>query len=223
MEWQDFFKLLHVLTFVYWVGADLGVFYAARLVVNPQYSPQTRAALLKVLDWIDQIPRHMLLATFPVGAVLAANLEISPITGFWLYAVWVAAIVWMYIVVYLHKHHGQPKLLARFDLLMRALLIAALVVTGIMSIAGDGPFLRDWLGWKILFFGCAVACGFGIRMAFTPFGPAFAQLMKEGSSPPVEAAMKKALDNAVPFVIGIWLFAGAAAFVGLSYERLFGS
>ncbi len=223
MEWQDFFKLLHVITFVYWVGADIGVFYAARLVVNPQYTPQTRANILKILDWIDQIPRYMLLATFPVGATLAANLAISPITGFWLYAVWIVAIGWMWVITHLHKHHGKPKALAQADLAARALLIAALVVTGIMSINGDGPFLRDWLGWKVLLFGCAVACGFGIRIAFRPFGPAFAQLMKEGSSPPVEAAMKKALDNAVPFVIGIWVFASAAAFLGLSHERLFGS
>lgn len=223
MEWQDFFKLLHVLTFVYWVGADLGVFYAARLVVNPQYTPQTRATLLKVLDWIDQIPRYMLLATFPVGATLAARLEISPITGFWLYAVWIAAILWIWLITHLHKNQGKPKALVQFDLGLRVLLIIALVVTGIMSIAGDGPFLRDWLGWKVLLFGLAVACGFGIRMAFAPFGPAFAQLMKEGSSPPVEAAMKKALDNAVPFVIGIWVFASMAAFLGLSHERLFGS
>ena len=32
MDWQDIFKLLHVLTFVYWVGADLG----GRLRAGPE-------------------------------------------------------------------------------------------------------------------------------------------------------------------------------------------
>ena len=144
MEWQDFFKLLHVLTFVYWVGADIGVFYSARLVVNPQYSPQTRATLLKILDWIDQIPRYMLLATFPVGAVLAANLEISPITGFWLYAVWIVAIGWMWVITQLHRHHGQPKALAQADLAARGLLIVALVVTA-LNTGVDAGLAARWI------------------------------------------------------------------------------
>ena len=132
MEWQDFFKLLHVITFVYWVGADIGVFYAARLVVNPQYTPQTRANILKILDWIDQIPRYMLLATFPVGATLAANLAISPITGFWLYAVWIVAIGWMWVITHLHKHHGKSKALAQADL-------RALMERGGLAPAGGTP------------------------------------------------------------------------------------
>ena len=94
MEPNDFLKLLHVLTFVYWLGADLGVFYAARVAAGPRLAVDTRAALFKVMTWIDLIPRMMLILTFPVGAQLAAGLGISPIVGGWLWLVWIGAIAW---------------------------------------------------------------------------------------------------------------------------------
>jgi hypothetical protein len=225
MEWQDFFKLLHVITFVYWVGADLGVFYSARLVVNPKYSKETRATLLKVLAWIDMIPRYMLLLTFPVGATLAANLGYSPIDGVWLYLVWIAAAAWVYMVWLIHHREGTDaaKRLTRLDLMLRYAFILALVIPSITSLAGAGPYETEWLPIKILLFAGAVCCGVGIRLTFTPFGAAFGKLMAEGSSPPVEMQMTRALNHAVPFVIGIWVFAAITAFLGMNHEMLFGS
>ncbi|MDA0369099.1 MAG: hypothetical protein O3C65_05030 [Proteobacteria bacterium] len=225
MDWQDIFKLLHVLTFVYWVGADLGVFYAARLVVNPKYSPETRATLLKTLAWIDMIPRYMLLLTFPVGATLAANLGISPIDGVWLYLVWIAAAAWIVMAWQIHHREGTDaaRRLTKFDLVLRLAFLAALVIPAITSLAGAGPYETQWLPIKILLFAGAVACGVGIRVTFTPFGAAFGKLMTEGSSPAVETQMSRSLAHAVPFVIGIWVFAAITAFLGMNHEMLFGS
>ena len=136
MDWQDIFKLLHVLTFVYWVGADLGVFYSARLVVNPKYSPETRARVLKLLAAIDMIPRYMLLLSFPVGTTLAANLGYSPIDGLWLYLAWAAAIAWIAMVWQIHHREGTnaAKRLTRLDLMLRFIFIAALVIPAITSL-----------------------------------------------------------------------------------------
>lgn len=225
MDWQDFFKLLHVLTFVYWVGTDLGVFYSARLVVNPKYSPETRATLLKVLAWIDMIPRYMLLLTFPVGATLAANLGYSAIDGVWLYLVWIAAIAWLIMVWQIHHREGTDaaKRLTRLDLLLRLIFIAALAIPAITSLAGSGPYETEWLPIKVLLFAGAVCCGVGIRVTFTPFGTAFGKLMSEGSSPEIEGQMTRSLNHAVPYVIGIWIFAAITAYMGMNHEILFGT
>lgn len=225
MDWQDFWKLIHVLTFVYWVGADLGVFYAARLVVNPRYSKETRATVLKTLAWIDMIPRYMLLATFPVGATMAANLGYSPIGGVWLYLVWAAAAAWIVMVWQIHHREGSDTgtRLARVDLWLRYAFILALAVPAIVSLAGGGPYETAWLPVKILLFAGAVACGVGIRVAFRPFGVAFGRLMAEGSSPAVEAQMSRSLNHAVPFVLGIWVTTAIAAFLGVNHELFFGT
>jgi len=64
-------------------------------------------------------------------------------------------------------------------------------------------------------------CGVGIRITFKPFVEAFKELGSKGSSFLIEEKMKRSLNHAVPFVIGIWFFAGLSAFIALSHERLF--
>lgn len=224
MEAQDFWKLLHVGTLVYWVGADLGVFYAAHLITNPAYSPRTRAVLLKLLAWIDMIPRYMLLLTFPVGAQLAAGLDLTLIGGAWLWLVWIAAAGWIFMVREIHRREGTEaaRTLGDIDLTLRIVFIGALVASAIASFSVGQPYATTWLALKVLLFAGAVSCGVAIRIAFKPFVPAFLQLVAEGSTPEVEAQMKGTLARTRPFVIGIWCLAAAAAFIGLNHERLFG-
>ena len=140
MDWQDIFKLLHVLTFVYWVGADLGVFYSARLVINPKYSPETRAAVLKLLARIDMIPRYMLLLTFPVGATLAANLGYSPIDGIWLYLVWAAAIGWIVLVWQIHHREGKESASAYSFFLPISKLFSGILISDLFDIQSSISF-----------------------------------------------------------------------------------
>jgi len=224
MDAQDLWKLLHVGTLVYWVGGDLGVFYTAHLITKPAYSPKTRAVLLKLLAWIDMLPRYMLLLTFPVGAQLAAGLDLSPITGVWLWLVWLVAAVWIVMVREIHRREGTAaaRTLSNIDLVLRLIFIAALVITPLVSLAGGTPYGESWLAIKVLLFAGAVSCGVAIRITFKPFVPAFLLLMSEGSSPEVEAQMKRTLSRTRPFVIGIWVLAGITAFIGLNHERLFG-
>ncbi len=225
MDGQDFWKLAHVGTLVYWVGADIGVFYSAHLITNPAFSPQTRAVLLKVLAWIDMIPRYMLLLTFPIGAQLAAGLDLSPITGGWLWLVWIAVAGWIVMVREIHRREGSSaaRTLGAVDLYLRLAFVAALIVSGVASLAGGTPYETTWLAVKVLLFAGAVSCGVAIRIAFRPFVPAFAQLVAEGSSPEVETLMKDTLATTRVFVIGIWIIAAVTAFIGLNHERLFGS
>lgn len=225
MEWVDIWKFCHVLTFVYWVGADLGVFYSARIVANPGYSIDTRAAVLRILSQIDMIPRYMLVLTFPIGATLAAHLEVGPSGKVWLVVVWLLGIVWLIYVNQIHRQEGNSfgRRMAQIDLFLRLIFIASLILVTIWSVYGSGPFQTIWLNIKILLFAATVACGVGIRITFSPFVKAFSSLIRDGSSPEIEATMKRALNHAVPFVIGIWVIAAIIAYIGLSHERLFGS
>ncbi len=80
--------LAHVLLFVYWLGGDIGVFYSSRYVANPALSIEARATALKIMAWIDEIPRICLVTILPVGFTLAYNagwLRVRPleIAGAW--------------------------------------------------------------------------------------------------------------------------------------------
>ena len=103
MDWHSFWLLLHLLTFVYWVGADLGVFYSARLVVNAKYTFQTRLQVLKLLGWVDMIPRYMLLLTFPIGLTLSYLVNSGPQSTILLMVVFFIFFSWIFLVFRIHK------------------------------------------------------------------------------------------------------------------------
>jgi hypothetical protein len=215
---QDLWTFLHVLTFVYWLGADLGVFYSSRFVVNADYTPETRAVALKILAWLDMAPRYALLLTLPVGLQLAHGAELSAIGGGWLLLAWLGSAAWISLVITIHRREGTAagRRLGQIDLGLRFVLIAGLVVAAVLSFTGGAPFAADWLALKALLFALAVTMGVGIRVTFAPFGPAFARLMTEGSSAEVEERMSTALARAKPFVLVLWAIIAAAAFIGIS-------
>ena len=215
---QDLWTFLHVLTFVYWLGADLGVFYSSGFVVNSKYSPETRAVALKILAWLDMAPRYALLLTLPVGLQLARGIELSAIGGGWLLLIWLGAAAWIGLVLVIHRREGTNagRRLANIDLALRLALIAGLVIAAITSFTSAAPFAANWLALKVLLFALAVSMGVGIRVTFAPFATAFGRLMAEGSSPDVEAQMSRALARAKPFVLALWLIIAAAAFTGIS-------
>ena len=107
MDWYSFWLLIHLLTFVYWVGADLGVFYSARLIVNPNYSFETRLQILKMLGWVDMIPRYMLLLTFPVGLTLSYLTNLGPQSIELLLIIFIIFILWVLLVLKIHKEEGS--------------------------------------------------------------------------------------------------------------------
>ncbi len=223
MNLENIWLLIHLMTFVYWVGADLGVFYSARLVVNPNYSFATRLSILNVLSWIDMIPRYMLLLTFPVGLILSYFLDLVPQNKFILFLVFAFFITWIVLVFKIHKAEGTKSGLkmARLDLYLRIVFIIILLVLCVSSFTINFPFKSDWLIIKVLLFTCTILCGIGIRITFKPFVEAFKDLSINGTSDIIEEKMKRSLNHAVPFVLGIWFFSGVAAFIGLSHERLF--
>ena len=223
MDWYSFWLLIHLLTFVYWVGADLGVFYSARLIVNPNYSFETRLQILKMLGWVDMIPRYMLLLTSPVGLTLSYLTNLGPQSIELLLIIFIIFILWILLVLKIHKEEGSllGTKLAKIDLYLRFIFIILLLLSCMCSFIMKYPFKSDWLVLKIVFFSFTIICGVGIRITFKPFMEAFMELSKNGSTNNVEDKMKRSLNHAVPFVIGIWVFAGLAAFIGLSHERLF--
>jgi hypothetical protein len=216
MTWHGVLVFAHVLLLVYWLGTDLGVFYSARYVLQPNLPPATRGTIARILLALDLSPRICLVLMLPVGMSLAASMGVSPVTGGWLAAVWIASLVWLTLVVTLYRGEHLPAaaVLRQVDLAVRVLLVATLLGTAIASLAGAGPFATTWLPWKIIAYAIAIACGVAIRVVLRPFGPALAALLSDGSTPEVEAALARSLRGTYPFVLTIWAMLLIAAFLG---------
>ena len=77
----ELLKLGHVLCLVYWLGADLGVFYSSYFVADDKLKAETRVAMAKLLFALDQGPRICMPLIFAFGAHLAFRLGLWQIPG----------------------------------------------------------------------------------------------------------------------------------------------
>jgi hypothetical protein len=212
--------LVHVLLLVYWLGADLGVFYSAGFLTKSELSLESRRTAMKILHFVDLFPRMALVLMLPVGSTLALLGGYAVLPEGWtapvLGIVWVAALAWFALVI---KLYGGPTAgLTRLDYAIRYAVIAGLLILAISSLSGNGPVLpgAEWLAAKLIIFAGIIGLGLGIRVVFKPFAVAFGQLIAKGSTPEVEAAMKTAQAKVRPIVLALWVGLIAEAYLGLS-------
>lgn len=214
MDGHDALVLAHVLLLAYWLGTDLGVFYVSYAVTDRALSPETRGRMARTLVALDLSPRICLVLMLPVGLTLAADLGLSPVRGGGLVLVWAAAAVWLAGVLAIHR--TQAAGLVRADGLLRAVLAVVLVVAGIVSLGGQGPFTPGWLGVKVALFGVAIGCGLAIRVLLRPFGPALAAVLGGGATARDEAVLAGALARTRPLVLVIWAVLVVSAGLGIA-------
>jgi hypothetical protein len=213
----DFLVLAHVILFAYWLGGDLGVFYASRFVSNPDLGREARKTAAAIMLAVDLSPRLCMVLVLPTGVHLAALRQQLPLSDLALAGMWLGALVWLALVLAVHFVQAAPaaRALQRTDFLLRLAVIAATAGTAFWHVADPGWIRGDWIALKLLLFAVTVACGLGIRIALRPFGPAFASLMEDGSRPATEGAIQRSLSRARPFVIAIWVALVLEAALGI--------
>ena len=220
---HSFGILLHILLLTYWLGADLGVFYSSRFVINPQISPDGRATALKIMHFVDLAPRIALILMLPSGITLMAATELGRdiFYGWPLALAWVGCLLWLVamIVSYFRTPAKHADLAHRVDTVVRGFVAAGLFLAAGYAFAVDSPFgvhtNPKWLAGKVAAYAICILGGIMIRVALKSFGPAFGALMSTGSSPEVEAALQGAMRRAMPWVVTIWIMILTAAALGV--------
>jgi hypothetical protein len=213
-----FVKLLHLLLFVYWLGADIGVFYSARFVRDSSLSIDARRMALRILGWIDQIPRYCLVLMLPVGyslanSVGAARLQRNDFAGIWL-----VGLLWLSLVWAIHHWQGSAlgQRLRRIDLVWRWILVPGLLWDAWQGFTGSGHILAPWLAAKFVVYALLIFCGIMIRVRGAALAPAIRDLLANGSTPAREAAVTQGFARTRYFVLTIWCLLVVAAYLGIS-------
>ena len=207
--------LLHVLVLVYWLGGDLGAYYASRFVYDSERPVPARTMAAKVLGDIDMAPRVCLLLAFPTGLALAAAKGWLAVHWVFVVVPFLAAGIWVLIAFAIHMDHGGGRGLKRFDVGLRWAFLLSLAATGAAALAGEVALPR-FLAFKLLLLAFAVLMGLLIRRTLIPFGPAFGRLVAEGPSPEVDAALRAPIARARPFVLSIWAALLLAGYLGIA-------
>ncbi len=203
-------KLLHLLLFVYWLGADVGTFYASRFVADAALAPPARATAARIMLGIDLLPRICMPLVLATGVQLASMLGVLAIGAAGLAGVWALSLGWLAMVLVIHQRGAGAARLARLDFGVRIVIVALLVAATLVL-----PALPAWTTLKLLGFAATVVCGLMIRVHLKPFGPAFAQLMAGGRSDEPNRIIAASIARCVPYVIAIWIVLIACAAAGL--------
>lgn len=207
--------LLHLLVFVYWLGGDIGVFYASFLLTDSKREAAGRIAAAKILNDVDLVPRICLLLTLPTGLAVAASRGWLSVSFAFVVAAFVIAFVWIFLVLALHNQIGAVAILRRIDTISRWLFCLALVALSIAGVAGavDVPL---FISVKMALLAFAISMGLFVRKALTPFGPAFAKLATSEVDAAANETIRTCLDRARPAVVAIWIALIAAAMLGIT-------
>lgn len=218
MTEHNLWVFIHILLFVYWLGADLGVFLLARIAKVATLSFAERALALKMALVIDTTPRICFALMFPVGLHLCSTGGFVAVPTAFIALSWAVAIAWIGLLVALGKSQGTPRgeQLNRIHLLFQAVALLALGAIGLWSWLGAGPFQGGWLAAKVTLFAAIFAMGIGIDYAFRPIGPAFMRLATEGSKPDIEAAIATSVDGAIRYVLALYALLVVIAFLGVT-------
>jgi hypothetical protein len=215
-------KLAHLLLFVYWLGADLGVFYSARFVRDGSLSRDARAMAVRIMGWIDQVPRYCLVLMLPVGYTLAREVGVVRLPDVGMIVLWIIAAGWLWMVWAIHHYQGTPRAdkLRSIDLGWRVVLSLGLLWDAWQGFRGTGHLFADWISIKFLLFALLIFCGIMIRVRGKPIGPALRRALAEGSTPELEADIARGFSRTRPFVLAIWALLLVAAWVGITKPSL---
>lgn len=219
MIWSDLaYRALvwvHLLLFVAWLGADIGVFTAGRhFRMRATYSLDQRLAILKLLVTVDMVPRTAFALMVPL------SLSVARMGGWWevplllVSAAWAFSGGWLWLVWDAHHHDQKPRAARnrKVEGWLRHAAGLGYLWLGVSSVLTGWPIEPAWLAWKALLFGAVFVAAFFIDFLFKPVGPLLVRVVQEGSSDQTEVPLRAAMDRA-----RLWVRVTYALLLGISF------
>lgn len=209
---------VHLLLFVLWLGADVGVFLLGQHFRKRHvYSLDQRIALLKLLVIVDLTPRAAWALMVPL------SLTVSFVGGWWdvwpamVWMSWSIAAFWLWLVFDAHAHDMTSRAARdrRWEGWLRYVLCAGYLLLGIESLISDHPIQLDWLAWKALLFGLIFAAAIMIDVTFKPVGPLLGKLLAEGSSDATEVPLLRTMNRTRLWVWCVYLLLVVTSWLGV--------
>lgn len=207
---------VHIILFVFWLGADVGVFAAALMARNPKRSFEARMALIRLAMLVDFFPRVCFALILPAGLHLVKALNLYPISTQLLMVGWALALYWLISLILVARNEGTKlaENVGRLAMVSHAFVGLIFVVLGLNSLATGAPLEETWFAVKLLLYGLVFWTAIAIDLCFRPFLVPFMEIGQHGSSPEREEAVARAINNTLVAVCTLYLLIAAIAFIG---------
>lgn len=215
MDTHSLWVYLHILLFVYWLGADLGLYLVMAFVKNPALSFETRVTLIRLAFYVDLFPRITFALILPVGMHLVLNLGLYLVSDEILVIAWIIGILWsgVHLGIVRYKGTARAELLSRINRIYEAAGGLFFVTLAAISLASGAPVEARWLAWKLLLFGLIFWVILGFDTLFRPF-TTILRMGPEGSSPAMEATVTRVTNRTMLWSLLLYVLIAAVAFLG---------
>ncbi len=199
-------KMAHLLCLVYWLGADLGVFYSSFFVVDDNKSAEVRMAAAKILFALDLAPRVCMTLMIPTGLNLGFAMGLLKVPMPVVIATWTICLAWLAMVLFLHfaSRARDLSFLTKTDFRFRFVVIAVLVAFAVYALTSETRVAPDYISYKLIILALMVLCGLMIRLKLRVFSPAFSNLAKGPLSGADRRDIRTSMVSTRPYVIAIW-------------------
>ncbi len=216
MESASAWGYLHILLFALWLGPELGVFLALLMVKQPERSFEVRLACVNLAQQLHVVPRLCFALLLPAGIELTQALNVYPIAPAFRAAFWIAAVIWVILIVIGARNRGTPlaKGLSYAEITFEVLAGMGFVAYGLNSLATGSPIDDPWFAAKLFLIGTVFWVAIAAELSFHPFVLPFAEIGEEGSTFEREEAVARALNNTLKAMALLFVLLAAIAFLG---------
>ena len=209
----------HILIVVYWLGADLGRVYLARIGAAPVAAPAARVLAARAVLWLGTVINAALVLILPVGISLAAALGAYRILdASWLTATWLVAAAWLALSIAADRAAGRPggaRGLALADSVARLVIGAGHLYDGAIAFAGTSATVdARWLAAKITIYGLLILLSIPMRRAGFLIRAEAALLRAVPADAGASARLAKSLARLQTPALISWLLILVAAWLG---------
>jgi hypothetical protein len=216
MDAIEFWRWAHILLFVFWLGADVGVFLCGSWSRREDLSVEQRMILLQASAIVDLWPRVSAALMLPVGMMLARNWN-PALDGAWVAASWIVAITWLVLMFVGMRNMGKP-LGAKLQQVTNVLLIAL----SIACFAGGWAWLQSeyspgsWLAGKLALYGVVCLLAIAIDLMFRPVIQGFMLLPDEAQRAQANQIIRTGMNRTLVVVGALYAVLVVASWLGVA-------
>lgn len=218
---MDVYSLLlyvHLLLFVYWLGADVGVFGLALGLKNSSYSCEQRLLMMRLSLTFDMVPRMAMIAVSPVGLHLANRSGLVDVPDWLFMVIWMLAVAWMIGEWLAYRRRGRPEAV-RFYIGNGVIMMVACfgwLGYGIASIIDGSPFTALWLAVKVMLAGAVFLVSTMMAVFYAPIEGILQQMEADGTSAEIEARLRSQVNRGAFWTVTLFVLLATIGFLGLT-------
>ena len=212
-------RWLHIVSMVYWLGGEWGVFQTSFNIVNRKLSMDERRRHLETAYRIDILARTGILLLFPLGFHMGHFWGVQPFGGWALVTSWSIFSIWIALCwsAFIYRESDRGIKLTLIDERLRFIFIPALVISSVSSLLGYGPFIAEagmrWFSVKLLIFSGLLVIGLYLRFVMREWTVIF-RILGQKQDDMLEQKLERSIRTSRFIAYIYWIGILSVAFLG---------